>query len=96
MNQNKKFKELLKNSKHLTEEEVQALKNKAKKYAKSGGKYLDKQETIKQYKKQLPIPRVVGRRELLKAFVEKWNVDNDIADSPIIHEGFIDEFLKSL
>lgn len=39
------FKELLKKSKPLTEEEVQELRNKAKKYAESGGKYLDKQET---------------------------------------------------
>ena len=36
---------LLKNNKPLTEEEVQELKNKAKKYSESGGKYLDKQET---------------------------------------------------
>ena len=39
----KEFRELLKNSKPLTEEEVQELRNKAKKYAESGGKYLDKQ-----------------------------------------------------
>ena len=43
----KEFRELLKNSKPLTEEEVQELRNKAKKYAESGGKYLDKQETKK-------------------------------------------------
>jgi len=41
----KQFKELLKNSRPLTDEEVQELRNKAKKYAESGGKYLDKQET---------------------------------------------------
>lgn len=34
-----------KNSTPLTEEEVQELRNKAKKYAESGGKYLNKQET---------------------------------------------------
>jgi len=45
MRERMKFKELLKNSKPLTEEEVQELRNKAKKYAESGGKYLDKQET---------------------------------------------------
>jgi hypothetical protein len=44
----------------------------------------------------LRIHDVVGRSELLKAFVEKWNVENDLACSPIIHEGFVDEFLKSL
>lgn len=37
--------EFVKKSKPLTEEEVQELRNKAKKYAESGGKYLDKQET---------------------------------------------------
>ena len=45
MDQNKKFKELLKNSKPLTEEEVQELRNKAKKYAENGGNYLERQET---------------------------------------------------
>ena len=39
------FKELLNNSRSLTKEQVQELRNKAKKYAESGGKYLDKQET---------------------------------------------------
>ena len=42
----KEFRELLKNSKPLTEEEVQELRNKAKKYAESGGKYLDKQVNL--------------------------------------------------
>ena len=45
MDKQKQFKDLLKNSRPLTEEEVQELRNKAKKYAESGGKYLDKQET---------------------------------------------------
>lgn len=40
-----KFKELLKNSKPITAAEVQELRSKAKKYAKSGGNYLDKQKT---------------------------------------------------
>ena len=44
-NTHRKFKELLNNSKPLTEKEFQELRNKAKKYAESGGKYLDKQET---------------------------------------------------
>ena len=45
MNKQKKFKELLKNGKTLKEEQVQELRNKAKKYAESGGKYLEKKET---------------------------------------------------
>lgn len=47
MNKRKLFKELLKNSRLLTEKEVQELRDKAKKYAESGGKYLDKQELVK-------------------------------------------------
>lgn len=44
-NTHKKFKELLKNSRLLTDEEIQELRNKAKKYAEKGGDYLSKQET---------------------------------------------------
>lgn len=47
-------------------------------------------------KQALTITNVVGQSELLKDFVNKWNTDNDIADNPIIYDGFIDEFLKSL
>jgi hypothetical protein len=52
--------------------------------------------SIEKLNQALRIHDVVGRSELLKAFADKWNIDNDIADSPIIHDGFIDEFLKSL
>lgn len=48
------------------------------------------------HKKALRIHDVVGLSEQLKAFVEKWNVENDLACSPIIYEGFVDEVLKSL
>ena len=45
MDKHKEFKELLKNSRVLTKDEVQELRNKAKKYAESGNTYLDKQQT---------------------------------------------------
>jgi hypothetical protein len=45
MNNQKEFKELMKKGKVLNKEQVQELRNKAKKYAESGGKYLDTQET---------------------------------------------------
>lgn len=51
---------------------------------------------VTEMEQALRIHDVVGQREQLKAFVEKWNVENDLACSPIIHEGFVDEFLKSL
>lgn len=41
----KRFKELLKKGRVLKDEEVQELRNKAKKYAESGGKYLEPHET---------------------------------------------------
>jgi hypothetical protein len=33
-------------------------------------------------------------RDILKAFVDKWNTTNNIADSPVIYDSFVDEFLK--
>jgi hypothetical protein len=45
MNKQKQFKELLKNGRVLTKDEVQELRNKAKKYAESGNTYLEKQQT---------------------------------------------------
>lgn len=45
MGTQKDFKKMLKNGKVLSKEEVQELRNKAKKYAENGGKYLDKKET---------------------------------------------------
>ena len=39
---------------------------------------------------------IVEQSELLKVFVDRWNDKNSIACSPVIHDGFINEFLKSL
>ncbi len=41
----KKFKELMDNSRPLSKKEVQELRDKAKKYAKNGGNYLEPHET---------------------------------------------------
>lgn len=46
--------------------------------------------------KNCSTPVVVGQSELLKAFVDRCNDKNSIACSPVIHDGFINEFLKSL
>lgn len=37
-----------------------------------------------------------AKHEMLKAFVDKWNAENEIADSPVIPNGFIERFLKAL
>ena len=31
---------------------------------------------------------------ILKKFVEEWNIENNIADSPYIHDGFLEEFIE--
>jgi len=46
--------------------------------------------------KKLNIDDFSNQREFLLTFAQEWNWANDIADSPVIPNGFVDDFLNQI
>jgi len=50
---------------------------------------------LKQVKNNV-VDDVSNQREFLLTFAQEWNWANDIADSPVIPDGFVDDFLNQI
>jgi len=53
-------------------------------------------EILKGIEEALNIVDVSNQREFLLNFAQEWNFVNDIADSPVIYDGFVDVYLKEI